>query len=32
MKLDNQQIIDAARRQRDLDTSSMNVQPWTRHS
>lgn len=29
MKLDNQQIIDAARRQRDLDTSSMNVQPWT---
>lgn len=31
MKLDNQQIIDAARRQRDLDTSSMNVQPWTRH-
>lgn len=28
MKLDNQQIIDAARRQRDLDTSSMNVQPW----
>ena len=28
MKLDNQQIIDAARRQRDLDTSSMNVKPW----
>ena len=31
MKLDNQQIIDSARRQRDLDTSSMNVQPWMRH-
>lgn len=28
MKLDNQQIIEAARRQRDLDISSMNVQPW----
>lgn len=32
MKLDNQQIIDAARRQRDLDTSSMHVKPWpSRH-
>jgi hypothetical protein len=29
MKLYNQQIIDAARRQRDLDTSSMKVKPWT---
>ena len=28
MKLDSQQIINEARRQRDLDTSAMHVKPW----
>ena len=28
MKIDNQQIIDTARQQRDLDTSAMHVKPW----